>query len=369
MTIATDTAERVFRVAAQNPPQSKIGSSWVRKIEHLSQLCAEGKSATHIAFLGTTILARAVDPDVDLRAIKPTHSAGNLNAYSARSLCHSVLVPVAAELGVNLGVSGREPLNNQPYFRMTALGDGTPVREKARPAFDYLSTLVDELQSYSVGKARIALSAFIAVRRRYLVVYATHAGETSMTWLTLGAAIEALVQEDSEGGKRAQAVAAGMFDVIAGDGRVESGRINDPSRHYPGDVAVRGQDGAWAKAIEVRDKPVKDSDVYLFCRSCLQRGVRDAAVVLASVKQRPLDDHALAAWAADAGLGLTMFYGWRDFVDQALFWAEGTKRDAALRAVSCIEARLIAVEASAAAVATWQTLTRSHLRSNGDFAE
>jgi hypothetical protein len=42
-------------------------------------------------------------------------------------LCHSVLVPLSAELGFSLGVTGREPLNNQPYFRMTRLDDGTPV--------------------------------------------------------------------------------------------------------------------------------------------------------------------------------------------------------------------------------------------------
>ena len=46
---------------------------------------------------------------------------------SADSGCHSVLVPAAAELGISLGVTGREPLNNQPYFRMTRLGDNQPV--------------------------------------------------------------------------------------------------------------------------------------------------------------------------------------------------------------------------------------------------
>ena len=54
-------------------------------------------------------------------------------------------MPVAAELGISLGVTGREPLNNQPYFRMTRLGDETPVHGRGRAAFDYMLELVGEL--------------------------------------------------------------------------------------------------------------------------------------------------------------------------------------------------------------------------------
>src|SRR6185312_9063721 len=146
-------------------------------------------------------------------AIKPKHAAGNLNAYSARTLCHSVLVPLAAELGVNIGVSGREPLNNQPYFRMTYLGDGTPVRTSAQPAFNYMVGLIDELQGYTATQARAALRAFIEVRRRFQVTYATHNGTVSVSWSTLAPAVARLVGQDSEGGKRAQAAVAGILDV------------------------------------------------------------------------------------------------------------------------------------------------------------
>ena len=49
--------------------------------------------------------------------------------------------------------------------------------------------------------------------------------------------LEAAVQftdEDSEGGKRGQALAAAAFDLVFDD--VRMGRINDPSRRFPGDV-------------------------------------------------------------------------------------------------------------------------------------
>ena len=96
---------------------------WVDRIEKISQLCEAGLSKTHLAFLGTAILAKAVEPKVNLLAIKPRLLPEEPFAYSARSLCHGVLVPLSAELDFDIGVRGREPLNNQPYFRMSYLGD------------------------------------------------------------------------------------------------------------------------------------------------------------------------------------------------------------------------------------------------------
>lgn len=318
MAMNADVAQAVFRAEAE--AEAPIDAGWISKIEEFSRLCREGGSATHIAFLATAMLAKSVDGAVDLTAIKPTHS-NSPNAFSARSLCHGVVVPLSAELGVNIGVNGREPLNNQPYFRMVSLGDGTPVSTRARPAFDYMLGLVRELQQLTAPQARVALRAFIHVRRRYHTTYEPGTGALTVTWATLANAISEFVAEDSEHGRRAQAVVAGLFDVYAGVERVESGRINDPSRHYPGDVAVRSVGEGWEKAIEVRDKVVAASDVHIFGRTCLEKGVREAAVVLAARAQPPLDDHSIAAWAAQSGLGMTLFYGWAGFVDQILFWA------------------------------------------------
>lgn len=357
MPIATREAAAIFRVAADGA--GPVDPTWSAKVEELSALCESGGSSTHIAFLVTAMLARSVSGDADLYAIKPKHAKNNENAYSARSLCHSVIVPLAAELGVNIGVSGREPLNNQPYFRMTYLGDGTPVRESARPAFNYMVGLIDQLKHSTPTEARTALRAFIAVRRRYHLVYATNVGALTVSWATLAGAITRLVGENSEGGRRAQAVVAALFDVFAGQEFVDSGRINDPSRHYPGDVAVRSHDGGWEKAVEVRDKPVAESDVYIFGRNCLAKGAVEAAIVLAAANQPRLNDAAIASWASRTGLGLSLFYGWDFFVEQALFWASAPRTETVALAVERIEARLITVEASSAAVDLWHELTRA----------
>jgi hypothetical protein len=362
MTASVDRgrAEAILREEAGRAEDGPIDKGWEAKVERLSQLCDAAGIRTHIAFLGTAMLARAASQTVDLMAFKPTQNENNANAYSARVLCHSVLVPLAAELGISLGVTGREPLNNQPYFRMTRLDDGTPIHGASRAGFDYMCTLVKELQALSTEvRARSALRAFVAVRRRYQVRYPDQAGEAAVSPEALRDAIRRFVAFDSEGGRRAQAVVAGLMDVFAGPDRVESGRINDPSRKYPGDVCVRSlaKPEQWEKAIEVRDKSVSDADIRIFGKKCIDMGVREAAVVLASESQTPIDVEKLKMWANTFELGLTLYLGWTSFVDQVLFWSELPKPLAASRAVGFIQERLVGVEASPKGIRQWVDLT------------
>ena len=353
-------AAALVRTAATEVALGQLDSVWFKKVERLSQLCEAGVSKTHIAFLGTAMIAKAMRPDVDLFAIKPLHAPDNPNAFSARTLCHAVLVPLAADLAISIGVTGREPLNNQPYFRMTRLGDDTPVHQGGRAAFDYMIKLVEELQSLSTKEeARAALAAFIAERRRHQPRYTAGTGEPVITAGTLSTAIRALVQDNSESGRRAQAVVAGLMDAFAGPDRVASGRINDPSRGHPGDVCVRAVDDpdTWEKAFEVRDKPVTVSDVQIFGNKCIDMGVREAAIVAIADSQASLDDTKISEWADGLGLGVTLFTSWESVVDQVLFWAGEPKPTVARRAVGFIHDRLIAVEATPASVALWAQLT------------
>lgn len=359
MRIDPRLAERVLRDEAALAETGPVDGAWLEKIEKLSELCERADIRTHIAFFGAALIAKSASRRADLFAIKPEHAPDNPNAFSARSLCHGVLVPLAAELDISLGVTGREPLNNQPYFRMVRLDDGTPVRASSRPPFEYMLELVREVDGAETEQeAREALRAFIAVRRRYQPTYADALGDVAISPDALKRAVKALVAENSEGGRRAQAVAAGLFDVFAGPERIESGRINDPSRKYPGDVCVRtaADPDQWEKAVEVRDKPVRAADVQIFGAKCIAMGVREAAVLMASEAQPRLDEAALAAWAAERGLSLTLFHGWDGFIDQVLFWSELPKPAAASAAIEHVRARLVTVEASPAAVESWQRL-------------
>jgi hypothetical protein len=349
-------AKELLRTEAQLASEEGVDHYWETRVERLSQLCSTGSAKTHIAFLGTAMLAKALDATVNLYAIKPKHAEAHENSFSARSLCHGAIVPVSAEIGMQIGVTGREPLNNQPYFRMKRLDDGTPVLGSSRAAFDYMLLMIKELATLDSAAARKALRAFIAVRRKYQTRYTAVGKCGTVKPQQLASLIHAFVKADSEHGKRAQAVVAGLFGVYA-TGRVESGRVNDPSREYPGDVCVKAADSdEWEKAIEVRDKPVTDEDILIFAKKCVDMGVREAVVVMVSERQPHLEATSLHDWAAGYGIGITLFFGWEAITEQVLFWTAAPKPDAAATAVRSIAEQLQAIEARPETVTLWLQL-------------
>lgn len=359
-------AEAILRHEAAVPELAggtdPVEQEWQGLVKALSDSC-EGSAKTHIAFLGTAILAKATDLSVDVLSVKAKSpipgQAPPAGAYSARVLAEKVLVPVSVELGIDLGVSGRQPLNNQPYFRMIRIGDNTPIHGNARATFGILCQILDRLAAVATEEeARKALRAYVRIRRQAQRNYAAMVAGVSLTIDDLLAMVEAFVALDSEGGKRAQAVVAGLLDVYAGSGRVDAGKINDPSRHYPGDVVVYSDSDEdnpdiIEKAFEVRDKPVSVSDVQIFGQKALGYGVRDAAVVAVSPTQELLDHQRIGAWANERMMGMTIFYGWRQLIPQVMFWVPMYGPLAAAEAVSAIHRRLLEVEVSEAGANWW----------------
>ena len=229
-----------------------------------------------MAFLGTAILAKATSLDVDVYSVKAgAHTAG---AYSARGLGHGVLVPNALQIGIDLGVSGREPLNNQPYFRVQrATRETLTPLVRDRRLVDDLVAILDRLDKIDdASEGRKVLRAFIRVRREYVPKYPTAplSDEAARILPRLASFAAEFVAEDSEGGRRAQAVAAGILSAVFGRELVESGRINDPDRHLPGDVGARQDpEGPCQLVFEVRDKPVSIGDLMLLVKKAALEGV------------------------------------------------------------------------------------------------
>lgn len=329
-----------------------VDPSWVKPIEALSE-AAVGKAATHIAFVGTAILAKCVEPRVDVFAVK---SRSGPTGYSARTLAKDVLAANAPELDINLGVTGREPLNNQPYFRSERLTRDAPVRNPR--LLNMVCDILDRLEGASEEQTRQALRAFIEVRRRHGARYSRAVSDrVDVSIPDLIADIEKLIAGNSEGGRRAQAVVAGLMDVFAGPGRVVSGRVNDPSRSMPADVNVKTESGdGWERIFEVRDKAVSREDLYHLVRKCQDFEAAEAVMVaIAPNPDMSLLDEA-RRWAAERGVALTLFNDWPSLVEQALHWSATPALKGAALVPGRIEQRLIEVEASEEAVATWQAL-------------
>jgi hypothetical protein len=348
------TAKRILLEEAENEALGNIDPVWQERIEGFSQIC-EGTSKTHIAFLGTALLAKCVNIECDAFSVK----AGDRSpgAYSARGLSHGVLVPLAPKLDINLGVTGREPLNNQPYFRIMRVTRDIPVLANAKIATDALVDLLEIINGLaSSDEARDGLRAFIHVRRKYSPRYANFGEDTdAVSAHELCEVITRFVAENSEGGRRAQAVVAGLLDLFAGPDRVLSGRINDPDRHLPGDVGIKNRENpeTWEKVFEVRDKVVSNEDVYLFIQKSIENDVKEAAIVCAHAAQADLDTKEISIWARERGVSITFFLGWDSFITQIAFWSEAPQAEGLKNAPNLIYNRLVEIEASEDAINTW----------------
>lgn len=346
-------AEQILEQERKLAAAGDIDAGWAYDIQRFSDLCEEfGK--TQIAFLGTSLLAKAVLPNPDLFAIKS--KLGAKNAYSARSLCHSVLAPWAVKARLNLGATGPEPLNNQPFFRMHRLDDDTPIHAGAEIAMQELRALVKRVQKGDGVAARKALRAFIAVRLKRQRVHAAIKSTGVATADGLADAIKTLTREDSENGKRAQAAVAGLLDLLASPERVACRRVNDPSRVAPGDVRVLAEDGSVEIAMEVRDKRVTVPHAIAFIENAFERGASSCALVAVAANQDPLVAVEVLEWCTEHNRDVAIFMDWHALVRQALFWSKSLHPSGVAEAAKTIWGRLIALEVRPTTTKRWSEL-------------
>ena len=94
---------------------ASLPDEWLRRVDRIGA----SPSRTYIAAFGTALLAKAADDRVDALTVKA--GAGS-NAYSMRGVC-KVLVERASHYGYHLGVTRGEPLNNQPWFRISRVDE------------------------------------------------------------------------------------------------------------------------------------------------------------------------------------------------------------------------------------------------------
>ena len=350
-------ARQTFLEAVALAARGGASPRWQADISRLSEICRKAPK-THVAFIGTALLARCTDPRIDVYTLHV--KANTPGAYSARSLAKDVLVPLSRELRVHLGVTGREPLNNQPYFHNDLVSKKMNVKGNARVALDLVCGLLDELACMTERQALLsALAAFIDVRRGYWTTARDYfAPDASFAFADLLARIDTFVKEDSEGGKRAQAVAAGLMDVAEGEDNVETGRINDPDRNFPGDVAAYtkstpGKKRRVVRALEVRDKPISESDLVVFASKVARFSVVRGGVLAVAANQQALDIEVARSEAAAEGVNLELFVGWPAFVRQLFFWLRGDAADPVVHAHERIYKRVVELECSVEAQRVW----------------
>jgi hypothetical protein len=330
--------------------------TWRKLVQKMEVACGEA-NLTFFAALATAMLAKATEPSVDVYALKASASE---RGYSARGLCQHVLAAYAPRLGIDLGVTGREPLNNQPFFAEDSITDRMPVKPRQREALSVLLECLSKLERLKTRRqARNALRAFLSVRKRTDRNWTLNAEAASqLSVREYCDQISAFVQMKSESGKRAQAIAAGILDAALGAARVLCGRIHDPDAKFPGDVVVVAEQGSEQieqieRSFEVRDKKVNDADIHHFTVKLAECGVSHGAVLC------PVNgamDEALwkaLEWAEKRNVIIVVYPNWTDFVYNTFFWSQQSTSELLSRSSEAILQRLQALEVSDAGITDW----------------
>jgi len=175
-----------------------------------------------------------------------------------------------------MGATGREPLNNQPFFRYDPVGPDMAVHPRSRPHLDYLCDCLRAVERYNADQALEALAAFLRVREQEGArPPAPRLGPRALAVPILIVAADRFITRNPEGGRRGQALVAGCLSLVFAD--VETSRVNDPSRHWPGDVAVR-EDAEVSLVAEAKQRAATGTEILQLVERCVAVGIKRAMV-------------------------------------------------------------------------------------------
>jgi SacI restriction endonuclease len=328
--------------------ERRVPSEWIDWTHRVDA----SPSKTFTVALGTALLAKAANPSIDALALKATSGP---SAYSARTVAHKVLVPGAVQHGYDLRATGREPLNNQPFFRYDRIDEIDRIHSNAKPFLPDLIAACTAVNQLDASEAQAGLAAFLRIRieaARERQSIDLPDSEESMGRLL--ESTETFVISKPEGGRRGQAFVAAAFDLVFSS--VRNARVNDPSRRFPGDVQVL--EGAVAVlAAEVRQKPVSYFEALQFAESLQKASVATGLLVMLNPEQDKLDDYDLLADAENLhGVALSTSYRVQDLLMSAVIWC-GKPHSAVLTGFpQQMLARLEEIDASRAGIKEWLKL-------------
>ncbi len=287
---------------------------WKTVVDELGEVCPYRKSSTFVAALGTAILAKTVNINIDPYSLLDRE--GTNRSYSARSLADNVWAKNRAYLGIDLGANGANPLNNIPFIGRDSIRAIEEVRNKEGKAL--LFKRLDELETIkTIETAKAALRGFIASRIKQVFSTFT-AGKDAGDYLvvqTLSEIIHKFVSTNSEEGRRAQGVAAGLLVASYGIENVEVGHINDPDRHFPLDITVfsNRDENKVQFSVEVKDKKVSGSDVMSSIEKVSSFKLENILYLAIGTNQKKRDFTIEAQRARDLGCRLILFFEWEEF--------------------------------------------------------
>lgn len=323
---------------------SDLPVEWVSHAKTVFSLEAK----TWTPALATLLLAKASDERVDTLSIKA--EAEVPNAYSIRGLGHKIIVPAALEHNFSIRNTGREPLNNQPFFRYDRIDKIDRVRNS--DDLNYFLDIAKSANALSSDEAKLALAAFLKIAldinaRAQRVKVKTD----GLTPVGARVAVEDFLRYDAaDRPQRLQAFAAACLDLLFEE--VKTRRINDPSRDLPGDVhAFKGRNVVLA--MEVRGKAVAQADLSSFAHNCADASLHRAVMFVDAPRQQPLETRNVARETGLEEVQVEVFECAADLLFSTLLWAHQPQEKAIEAFSKGLLARLREIEVSLPTLEEW----------------
>ena len=327
---------------------ARVGSSlpveWVSHTKTVFGL----KSKTWTPALATLLLVKATYEQADALSIKV--DPDNDNSYSLRSLGHNVIVPAALTHNFSIRNTGREPLNNQPFFRYDRIDKIDRVRNS--DDLSYFLDIAKSANALSADEAKYALAAFLKVGLEVSAkAQKVKVRTDGLTPVGVRVAAEDFLRYDAtDRPQRLQAFAAACLDLLFDE--VKTRRINDPSRDFPGDVhALNGS--RVVLAMEVRGKAVSQADFSGFALSCAEAHLHRAVMFVDAPQQPELDARSVSREAGLEQVQVEKFECAADLLLSTLLWAHLPQEKAIQTFSQRLLARLREIEASIPTLEEW----------------
>ena len=306
------------------------------------------ESKTWTPALATLLLAKSTNGQADTLSIKV--DPANPGSYSIRGLGHKIIVPAALAHGFSIRNTGREPLNNQPFFRYDRIDKIDRVRNPSE--LSYFLDIAKRANTLSAEAAKLALASFLKValdvnaKSQKVKVKAE-----GLTPVGVRVAAEDFLRYDAiDRPQRLQAFAAACLDLLFEE--VKTRRINDPSRDHPGDVHALGGSEV-ILAMEVRGKAVTQSDLSSFAHSCAEAGLRRAVILVDAPQQPRLDTRTVSREAGLEEVQIEVFECAADLLLSVLLWAHLSQEKAIQAFSQGLLARLREIEVSLPTLEEW----------------
>jgi hypothetical protein len=137
--------------------RASLPELWIRRVERLGALGIK----TYIAALGSALLAKATNPQVD--SLAQDIGAGP-HGYSLRKV--GEFLSVNSQGRFHMGTKSRWPLNNRPFLGGPGrIDEFTKISGKAQPAYELFRDCLVDLNHATRGDALLAFAAWLRVRR------------------------------------------------------------------------------------------------------------------------------------------------------------------------------------------------------------